>query len=182
MPNFWLALLLIVGFSVSLGWLPVGGIASIGAGLEGIAWLLDRLTHLILPVIALGAGYVAMYLRSLRAGMVELWAADHVKAARARGLNRPALVWRHVARPALLPVIVLLGQQIGTLFGGSVVVETVFAVPGMGRLAYEAVAGRDMMLMAGIVLGGACLVILINLTVDLVLTLLDPRVGAVYDR
>jgi peptide/nickel transport system permease protein len=110
--------------------------------------------------------------------MVEAWRADHVRAARARGLTRRRVVWRAVARPALLPVVVLLGQQAGTLFGGSVVVESAFGIPGLGRLAYEAVAGRDTLLLAGIVLAGTVMVILANLLVDLVLVRLDPRIGA----
>jgi peptide/nickel transport system permease protein len=139
--------------------------------------LLDTARHLVLPTVALGTGYVAIYLRTLRAGMVDAWRADHVRAARARGLSERAVVWRAVARPAFLPVVVLLGQQAGTLFGGSVVVETVFAVPGMGRLAYEAVAGRDVPLLIGVVLAGTVVVIVANLLVDLVMTRLDPRIG-----
>jgi len=185
-PSFWLGLLLIRWFAVQLGWLPVGGIRSIatgvgatGAGATGGDWgaLLDTARHLVLPTVALGTGYVAIYLRTLRAGMVDAWRADHVRAARARGLSERAVVWRAVARPAFLPVVVLLGQQAGTLFGGSVVVETVFAVPGMGRLAYEAVAGRDVPLLIGVVLAGTVVVIVANLLVDLVMTRLDPRIG-----
>jgi peptide/nickel transport system permease protein len=183
-PSFWLGLLLIRWFAVQLGWLPVGGIRSIGAGVGGAGvggmdggGLLDTARHLILPTVALGTGYVAIYLRTLRAGMVDAWRADHVRAARARGLSERAVVWRAVARPAFLPVVVLLGQQAGTLFGGSVVVETVFAVPGMGRLAYEAVAGRDVPLLIGVVLAGTVVVIVANLLVDLVMTRLDPRIG-----
>jgi len=101
-----------------------------------------------------------------------------VRAARARGLRERDVVWGAVARPAFLPVVVLLGQQAGTLFGGSVVVETVFAVPGMGRLAYEAVAGRDLPLLIGVVLAGTFVVIAANLLVDLIMVRLDPRIGA----
>ena len=173
-PSFWLGLLLIRWFAVQLGWLPVGGIRTIG----GPGGLLDGARHLVLPTIALGTGYVALYLRTLRAGMVDAWQADHVRAARARGLHERDVVWGAVARPALLPVVVLLGQQAGTLFGGSVVVETVFAVPGMGRLAYEAVAGRDLPLLVGVVLAGTVVVIAANLLVDLLLVRLDPRIGA----
>ena len=173
-PSFWLGLLLIRWFAVQLGWLPVGGIRTIG----GAGGVLDTARHLILPTLALGTGYVALYLRTLRAGMVDAWRADHVRAARARGLSERAVVWGAVARPAFLPVVVLLGQQAGTLFGGSVVVETVFAVPGMGRLAYEAVAGRDLALLIGVVLAGTVVVIAANLLVDLAMARLDPRIGA----
>jgi peptide/nickel transport system permease protein len=173
-PSFWLGLQLIRWFAVQLGWLPVGGIRTIG----GAGGVLDTARHLILPTLALGTGYVALYLRTLRAGMVDAWRADHVRAARARGLSERAVVWGAVARPAFLPVVVLLGQQAGTLFGGSVVVETVFAVPGMGRLAYEAVAGRDLALLIGVVLAGTVVVIAANLLVDLAMARLDPRIGA----
>lgn len=176
MPNFWLALVLVLVFAVQLGWLPTGGIRTIGGAPPGGA-VLDALRHLVLPSIALGAGYAAMFARTLRAGMVEAWHADHVRAAHARGLRRRAIVWRAVARPALAPVLVLLGQHVGTLVGGSVVVETVFAVPGMGRLAFEAVSGRDTLLLAGILLCATCVVLVANLLVDLALARLDPRIG-----
>ncbi len=174
MPSFWLALLLILVFVVKLGWFPIGGIRTIGAP----AAPLDVLHHLVLPALALGTGYVALFLRTLRAGMVEAWRSDHVRAAHARGVARRAVVWRAVARPALLPVLVLFGQHMGTLIGGSVVVETVFAIPGMGRLAYEAVTGRDALLLVGVLLVATLVVLLANLVVDLLLVKLDPRVEA----
>ncbi|HZH28203.1 MAG TPA: ABC transporter permease [Azospirillaceae bacterium] len=175
LPSFWLGLLLVYLFGVRLGWLPTAGLHAVGGG--GAGWL-DVARHLVLPTVALGAGYVALYMRTLRAGMVDAWRAEHVRAARARGLDERAVVWRAVARPALLPVVVLLGQQAGALFGGSVVVETVFGIPGMGRLAYEAVAGRDAQLLVGVVLVGTLVVIAANLVVDLLLARLDPRIGA----
>ena len=174
MPNFWLGLILVVVFGVNLGWLPVSGLGPPG----GAGTAADTARHLILPAVSLGAGYMALYMRTLRAGMVETWRLDHVRAARARGLSEMSVIWRAVARPALLPVIVLLGQQAGALFGGSVVVETVFGIPGMGRLAYEAVAGRDTLLLAGVVMTGAVVVILANLAADLLLRAVDPRISA----
>ena len=111
--------------------------------------------------------------------MVAAWREDHVRAARARGLaERAGRAGAPSRGPALPPVVVLLGQQAGTLFGGSVVIETVFGIPGLGRLAYEAVAGRDTLLLVGVVLAGTGVVILANLLVDLVLARLDPRIGA----
>jgi peptide/nickel transport system permease protein len=112
--------------------------------------------------------------------MVANWRADHVRAARARGLPEQRVVWRAVARPALLPVVVLLGQQVGTLFGGSVVVETVFGIPGLGRLTYEAVTGRDTLLLVGVVLASTVVVLVANLLVDLMLVRLDPRIGSAH--
>ena len=178
MPNFWLALVLVLTFGVKLGWLPTSGLQSLGASKEGLAAVADIASHLVLPTLALGAGYLALYTRTLRAGMVATWRAEHVRAARARGLSEQSVVRRAVARPALLPVVVLLGQQIGTLFGGSVVTETVFGIPGLGRLTYEAVAGRDTLLLVGVVLAGTVVVIAANLLVDLLLVRLDPRIGA----
>lgn len=177
-PNFWLALLLIVAFVVSLGVLPIGGIRSIGLQANPFGQMADTLRHLILPTIALGAGYVALYLRTLRAGMEEAWPSEHVRAARARGVAEGAILWRGVVRPALLPTAVVAGQNIATLVGGSVVVETVFAIPGTGRLAFEAVAGRDTALLIGVVMTATLIVVAINLAVDLLMTRLDPRVGA----
>ncbi len=178
MPNFWLGLLLILIFTVQLGVLPLGGLRTLGAPAEGLAAALDVARHLVLPGIALGLGYVALYLRTLRAGMVDQWRAGHVRAAEARGLARGAVLWRAVARPALLPVVVLLGQHVATLVGGSVLVVTEYALPGMGRLAFEAVTGRDTPLLIGVVLAATLVVLLANLAADLLLARLDPRIGA----
>lgn len=179
MPNFWLSLVLVVGFSIHLGWFPPSGLGPPGGGGGGAA---ETARHLVLPVLSLGAGYLALYLRTLRGGMVETWRQDHVRAARARGISESAIAWRAVAVPALAPVIALVGQQSGALFGGSVVVETVFGIPGMGRLAYEAVTGRDPLLLAGVVVLGAVIVILANFLADIALHLFDPRIGAGDDR
>lgn len=178
MPSFWLGLMLIVAFAVKLAWLPLGGIETIASDKTGVARVLDMARHLVLPTLALGLVYLALYLRLMRAGMVEAWRSDHVLTARAKGLSRRRIVWRHVARNALLPVVTMLGLQAGTLLGGSVVVESVFAIPGLGRLAFEAVSQRDLPLLLGIVLCGTVVVIAVNLLVDLAYAWLDPRVGA----
>ncbi|HSI40313.1 MAG TPA: ABC transporter permease [Xanthobacteraceae bacterium] len=177
-PGFWLGLVLILLFSVQLRWLPGSGIETVASGLTGTARALDIARHLVLPVAALGLIYLALYLRVMRAGMVEVWPQDFIRAARARGLSRRAIVLGHVARNALLPVVTLLGLQAAAMFGGSVVVESVFAVPGLGRLAHEAVAARDTPLLLGIILASAVLVLAVNLAVDLIYAALDPRVGA----
>jgi len=134
--------------------------------------------HLVLPAAALGLVYLGLYLRLMRSGMVEAWRSDFVRTALAKGLTRQRIVWRHVARNALLPVITMLGLQAAAMLGGSVVVESVFAIPGLGRLAYEAVTQRDVPLLLGIILAGTVLVILVNLAVDLAYARLDPRVAA----
>jgi peptide/nickel transport system permease protein len=177
-PGFWLGLVLIVVFAVQLRWLPSGGIETIASGKQGFARAGDIARHLVLPVAALGILYLALYLRMMRAGMVEVWRQDFARAAFARGLPRRRIVWRHVARNALLPLVTMLGLQAATMLGGSVVIESVFAVPGLGRLAHEAVAQRDTPLLLGIILVGAVLVIAVNLAVDIAYAALDPRVGA----
>jgi peptide/nickel transport system permease protein len=177
-PSFWLGLVLSVVFSVQLRWFPTAGIETIASGKEGLERALDIARHLVLPVSALGFIYLALFLRMMRSGMAEAWRQDFALAARAKGLSRPRIVVRHVARNALLPLVTMLGLQAASMLGGSVVIESVFAIPGFGRLAQEAVAGRDAPLLIGIIVVSAVLVILVNLMVDIAYALLDPRVGA----
>jgi peptide/nickel transport system permease protein len=177
-PGFWLALVLIIIFSISLRWLPLSGIETIASGKHGLSRAMDVARHLVLPVASLGIIYLALYLRLMRAGMAEVWRQDFVRAAEARGLSRRRIVLRHVARNALLPLVTMLGLQSASMLGGSVVIESVFAIPGLGRLASEAVASRDTPLLLGIVLVSAVLVIIVNLLVDIAYALLDPRVGS----
>ncbi len=176
-PGFWLGLVLIVVFAVQLRWLPTAGLESIASGKVGLARGLDIARHLVLPVAALAMLYLALYLRMMRAAMAEVWRQDFVLAARAKGLTRQRIVLRHVARNALLPLVTMLGLQAAGMLGGSVVIETVFAIPGFGRLAHEAVSQRDTPLLMGVIICGAVLVLLVNLLVDLAYALLDPRVG-----
>jgi len=175
-PGFWLGLMLIVAFAVKLNWFPLGGIATIGESRAGLAHVLDVAWHLVVPAAALGLVYLALYLRLMRAGMVEAWRSDFVRTARAKGLTRQRVVWRHVARNALLPLVTMLGLQAAAMLGVSVVIESVFAIPGLGRLAFEAVTQRDVPLLLGIILAGTVMVIVINLLVDLAYARLDPRV------
>ncbi len=177
-PGFWLGLVLVIVFSISLRWLPLAGIETIASGKHGLARALDVARHLALPVASLGMIYLALYLRLMRAGMAEVWRQDFIRAAAARGLPRRRIVLAHVARNALLPPITMLGLQSASMLGGSVVIESVFAIPGLGRLASEAVAARDTPLLLGIVLVSAVVVILANLLVDIAYALLDPRVGS----
>jgi peptide/nickel transport system permease protein len=177
-PGFWFGLVLTVVFAVQLRWLPLAGIESIASGKTGFVRAADVARHLVLPVAALGFIYLALYLRTMRAAMAEVWRMDFVLAAKARGLSRRRIVLAHVARNALLPLVTVLGLQSAAMLGGSVVIETVFSVPGLGRLAQEAVASRDTPLLLGIILTSAVLVISINLVVDIVYALLDPRIGS----
>ena len=177
-PGFWLGLVLILVFSVQLRWLPTSGIETIASGKAGIARALDIARHLVLPVASLGFIYLALFLRMMRAGMGEVWRQDFVLAAKAKGLSRRRIVVHHVARNALLPLVTMLGLQAATMLGGSVVIESVFAIPGFGRLAQEAVAGRDAPLLMAVIIVSAVLVILVNLLVDIAYAWLDPRVGS----
>ena len=177
-PGFWLGLVLTVLFAVRLRWLPVSGIETIASGKYGLDRVVDIARHLILPVASLGFIYLALYLRVMRAGMAEAWRQDFVLAARARGIPRRRIVTGHVARNALLPLVTMLGLQSAAMLGGSVVIESLFSIPGLGRLAQEAVAARDTPLLLGIILVGAVMVLLVNLIVDMLYAALDPRVGA----
>lgn len=177
-PSFWLGLVLSVIFAVQLKWLPTSGIETVASGKQGLDRVLDIARHLVLPVAALGFIYLALFLRTMRAGMAEAWRLDYALAARAKGLARHRIVLRHIARNALLPLVTMIGLQAAAMLGGSVVIESVFAVPGFGRLAQEAVGGRDAPLLMGIIVTSAVLVIVVNLIVDLTYALLDPRVGA----
>lgn len=176
-PGFWLSLMLSILFSVQLRWLPVSGIETIASGRTGLARAADIAAHLALPVATLALIYLALFLRVMRAGMAEVWTLEFVLFARARGLSRTRIVLRHVARNALLPLVTMLGLRSAAMLGGSVVIESIFAIPGFGRLAQEAVSGRDAPLLMGIILTSAILVILINLVIDMLYSWLDPRVG-----
>lgn len=177
MPGFWLGLLGLILFAVKLRWLPLGGIGAIGAELAPLAAAADLARHLVLPVVTLALTYLALYVRLMRAAMIEAAGSGWVLAARARGLPEARVVLRHMARPALLPVVTMIGLQAGAMLGGSVVIETVFAIPGLGRLAFEAVSQRDLPLLAGILLAGTVTVVAVNIVVDLLYRRLDPRVG-----
>jgi len=176
-PGFWVGLMLIILFSVKLGWLPSGGAGSIAGGLEGWAAIVDRARHMILPATSLALFYVAIYARLTRASMLEVRNQDYVRTAVSKGLSPTAVTVRHVLRNALLPVTTMAGLHIGNMLGGAVVVETVYAWPGLGRLAFEAVMGRDFNVLLGILLLSSILVIVANMVVDLVHAWLDPRIG-----
>ncbi|HEY4250673.1 MAG TPA: ABC transporter permease [Roseomonas sp.] len=176
-PSFWFGLMAIVLFAVRLQWLPAGGFEEVEAGYAGIARALDIASHLVLPTLTLGLIFLAIYLRIMRATMLEVLTLDFVRTARAKGLDETRVITRHVLRNALLPMVTLIGLQAGTMLGGSVVVESVFSLPGLGRLAYEAVVQRDLNTLLGIVFVSALLVIFVNFLVDLAYARLDPRIG-----
>jgi peptide/nickel transport system permease protein len=175
-PSFWFGLMAIVVFSIYLQWLPAGGFEDITVAHTGLSRTLDIARHLILPSLTLGLIFLAIYLRIMRASMLEVLNLDFVRTARSKGLDETSVVIRHVLRNALLPMVTLIGLQAGTMLGGSVVVESVFSLPGLGRLAYESVVQRDLNTLLGIVFVSSVLVIVVNFIVDIAYARLDPRI------
>jgi peptide/nickel transport system permease protein len=175
-PLFWIALMAILLFSVTMDWLPSFGYETVGAGYTGFAHVLDVGAHLIMPAATIGLFFMATYTRMTRASMLEVNRLDFVKTARAKGLTNNVIQRRHVLRNALLPVVTLAGVHSGTLIGGAVLTETVFAWPGIGRLMYEALLQRDYNLLLGVFVVCSAMVLIFNLVTDLVYRLVDPRI------
>ena len=168
-PNFWLGLLLILLFSVNLGWLSAGGFPGWQAG------PLRALSGLVLPSLALAAVQAAILARITRSAVLDVLREDFVRTARAKGLSRQAVLWRHVLRNALIPVITVIGLQFGNLLAGSIVVEQVFSLPGLGRLIFQAISNRDIEVVKAAVMLLAGTVVLVNFAVDLLYAVIDPR-------
>ncbi len=175
-PLFWVGLMMIVVFSLKLGWLPTSGMENVAAFYEGWDRVKDIAIHLILPTVTLSLFYLALYTRMMRASMLEQYGQDYVVTARAKGLTERRITFVHVLRNALLPVVTMAGVQVGALIGGSVIVESVFAWPGLGMLAFESLFARDLNLLLGIFMLSSILVIVVNLIVDIVYCFLDPRI------
>jgi peptide/nickel transport system permease protein len=175
-PSFWLAGMLILVFSVSLGWFPASHMHSVDAArLGGLAYLADLLHHLVLPALCLGLVGAAGTARYVRASLLDVRSSRFMLAARARGIPNRRLLLVHALRPALLPVVTLLGLALPVLVSGSVVVETIFSWPGMGQVAFNAARARDIPLILGATLVGAAAVVLGNLVADLLYAVVDPR-------
>jgi len=176
-PTFWLALLLMILFGVHLGWLPISGLVSLEHDTLPLAGkLLDRAAHLVLPVFLMAFGGLAGISRYMRSTMLEVIRQDYIAAARSKGLPERTVVFRHAVRNALLPVITILGLSVPGLLGGSVIFETIFAIPGMGQLFYQGVMSRDYPLIMGILTIGAFLTLLGNILADVGYALADPRI------
>ncbi|MBS7700138.1 MULTISPECIES: ABC transporter permease [unclassified Chelatococcus] len=176
-PLFWLGLMGIVLFSVKLGWLPTGGMYTIGGRYNWLQSALDVGRHLILPAMTLALYHMAIYTRLMRASMLEVYNLDYIRTARSKGLMPRRIAFRHVLPNAVLPMVTMVGIQIGTLLGGAVMIETVFNWPGLGRLAFDAVFQRDYNLLLGTMLFASSLVVVINIFTDLIYAVLDPRIG-----
>jgi peptide/nickel transport system permease protein len=171
MPSFWFGILLILVFAVRLRWLPAIGYADPTE--DGVVAWLERL---ILPSLAIGAAYSAILMRFVRAGLLEVLSSDYVRTARAKGVREHAVVLRHAMRNALIPVVTVMGIQLALLLSGTVVVETVFSIRGIGRILVAAIFDRDYPIVQGVILLIAVIFVMANLLVDIVYTFLDPRI------
>ncbi len=170
-PAYWLGLVFLKVFSDMLGWFPLGDYAEIAQGGWG-AWA----HHLALPWVTLALLYAGWYARMTRAEVMHVSSMDYVRTARAKGLSPSTVVWKHVLRNALLPIVTMLGMDVAYLFGGAVLTETVFGIPGIGGLAWRAIRQRDLPMVMGTVLFAAIFIVVANLLVDIVYTFLDPRI------
>jgi len=176
-PVFWLALMLMSFFGITLGWLPVQGITSLNFdSLSVYNKFLDIGKHLILPVFVSSIGSLAAMSRYMRGSMLEVLHKDYIKTARAKGLSERKVVYKHALKNAILPIITILGLSVPGLIGGSVIIETIFGIPGMGRLFFESVMGRDYPVIMAILVIGALLTLLGNLLADISYSLADPRI------
>jgi peptide/nickel transport system permease protein len=190
MPIFWLAMILVVIFGVNLELLPFPGRLDPTTGITAITGLVlvdslltlnfagfwDGLLHLIMPAIALGTIPMAVVMRMTRSSMLEIMNEDYVRTARAKGVVPWRVIFKHALRNAMLPTITVIGLQVGLLMGGAIITETIFSWPGIGLYAYQSISGRDYASIQGVVLYGALLFVLVNLVVDILYAVLDPRV------
>ncbi|NQT89728.1 MAG: ABC transporter permease [Candidatus Omnitrophica bacterium] len=177
LPGFWLGLLLMSLFGITLGWLPIQGIVSLDFdSLSFIGKIADVARHLILPVFVSAVGGLAGMSRYMRSNMLEVLHKDYVRTARAKGLPESMVIYKHALKNALLPVITILGLSVPGLIGGSVIFESIFGIPGMGRLFYESVMGRDYPVIMAILVIGATLTLIGNILADISYSLADPRI------
>jgi len=176
-PEFWLALILMNLFAIQLGWLPISGIKSLDFEYYNLfGKILDVAKHLVLPVSIAAFGSLAGISRYMRSSMIGIIHQDFIRTARAKGLSESDVIYRHALKNALLPVITILGLSIPGLIGGSVIFESIFAIPGMGRLFYESVMARDYPTIMGVLSIGAILTLMGNLTADIAYSYADPRI------
>jgi peptide/nickel transport system permease protein len=168
-PNFWFAILLILFFAIYLGWLPSGGFPGWSAGLG------PAFKSLVLPALSLAVVQAAVLARITRSAVLEILGEDFVRTARAKGNSRRRTLWRHVLRNALIPVVTVMGLQFSSLLAGTIIIENVFYLPGLGRLVFQAITQHDLIVIKDVVVLLAVLVIAINLAVDLLYLAIDPR-------
>jgi peptide/nickel transport system permease protein len=172
-PNFWLAILLILLFAVKLQWVSAGGFPGWTEDAGGGVW--QAISALILPAVALAAVQTAILTRVTRSAVIESMSEDYVRTARAKGLSKQQVLWRHVLRNALIPVVTIMGLQFGNLITSAIVIENVFVLPGIGRLVFQAIANRDLIVVRDVVMLLSAMVIAINFLIDVLYAWIDPR-------
>jgi peptide/nickel transport system permease protein len=175
-PAFWLSQMLILLFALYLGWFPVVGMSSLGTNVNVLDAFIDLLRHLFLPVLALSTFYITLITRITRASMLEEFQKDYIMTARSKGISEGTVVYRHALRNALIPVVTIGGVFIGYMLSGAVLVETVFSWPGLGRLMFDSLLRRDYPLLVGMLIFTGIAMVIAQLIVDVVYTLLDPRI------
>lgn len=168
-PHFWLAMMLVILFAVNLHWLPASGFTPISEGLG------DNLRRMILPAFSVGLGFAATVMRQTRSNMIDVLSADYISTAKAKGMSNAVIVWKHGVRNALIPVITVIGMQTGRLFGGAIVIESIFGLPGLGTAIVQSIYSRDYQMTMGCVMMVAVIIIVINTLVDILYVVIDPR-------
>lgn len=179
LPLFWMGMMAILLFSLKLHWFPIGGLMTLRVQLTGIAYIVDILKHLILPSFCLGTIHFAIIARLTRSNMIEQLSQDYIMTARAKGLSERTVIFKHALKNALLPIITVTGLNMGLLLSGTVLIETVFSWPGLGRLMYDALFTRDYPMLMGMFIVVSTSVLVANLITDFVYTFFDPRI--LYD-
>jgi len=169
-PYFWMGILLVMVFALQLGWLPPSGYVPFADD------PIENLKLMILPSVTIGVAFAALIMRQTRAAMLQVLSQDYIRTARAKGVHERVVVMKHALRNALIPVVTVIGLQIGALLGGAVVTETVFALPGLGRMMVEGIFSRDFPVVQGAILFVVLSVLVVSLLTDLLYTLLDPRI------
>lgn len=170
-PHFWLGMLMVLLFAVELGWLPASGYVSMTSDIG------DNLRRMIMPAFAIGFTFAATVMRQTRSAVLDVLDQEYISTAKAKGLSQRVIVWKHALKNALIPVVTVMGMQTGRLFGGAIVVETVFAMPGLGTAIVESIYSRDYQVTLGCVLMVAIIIILINTLVDILYVVIDPRIS-----
>jgi peptide/nickel transport system permease protein len=176
-PTFWLGMIMLIAFAYWLPLFPAYGISSAPPPRETLAYVLDVAHHLALPSITLAVLFLASISRLARASMLDVLGADYIRTAEAKGLSRASVIFKHALRNAAMPIVTMIGLQLGHLLSGAVLVETVFSLPGIGPLLFESVLRRDYPVMLGVLLISACMVIVANILTDLAYRIIDPRMG-----
>lgn len=170
-PHFWLGMLMVLLFSVRLGWLPTSGYVPIRTDLG------ENLVHMLMPAFTIGFSFSATIMRQTRSAVLDVLNQEYICTAKAKGLPGNKIVWKHAFKNALIPVVTVLGMQMGRLFGGAVVMETLFAIPGLGRAIVDSIFSRDYQVTLGCIMVVAILIIIINTAVDILYVIIDPRIS-----